>query len=284
MLTILKKLIPQKIKVYLSNKLAHRKYKNFIKNSELVKSQLANPLTIPIIIINFNQLFYLKRLLDFLWSRKFINIIIVDNASTYSPLLEYYQVIKDRVTLELMDENLGHLVFFNNETLYKKYNKGYYVLTDADIVPNPKLPYDFMSQMIQLLNKYNEDVNKIGFALDIDNIPKYYTLKEKVLLWEKRFWKKKIEENVYDGQVDTTFALYKPGYPEYNKHVAFLKGYRIAGDFTALHGGWYLDIKNLTEENLFYMNTALQSNSWKLDDKGELEGTFTEYYNNQPTS
>lgn len=74
--------------------------------------QCINPQNIPFIIINFNQLFYLQKLVNFAISRGFKKIIIIDNVSTYPPLLEYYKEIRSKVTIERMDKNYGHMVFF----------------------------------------------------------------------------------------------------------------------------------------------------------------------------
>ena len=152
----------------------------------LVRSQLKNTASIPIIIINFNQLYYLKQLVNFLVLRKFQNIIIVDNNSTFQPLLDYYKDLPANVTVEYMTKNYGHMVFFKSKELKKKYSKGFFVVTDADIVPNKSLPEDFMKQMIAVMLKYER--KKVVFALRIDDLPETYPLREKVLNWEKRFW------------------------------------------------------------------------------------------------
>lgn len=248
-----------------------RKFKNlkefFIfrlseKFNKTVKKQLANPLEIPIIIINYNQLYYLRQLLDFLRKRNFKNIIIVDNNSTYPPLLDFYEEKKENFTLERMKSNLGHLVFFENKELQQKYNKGFYFLTDADIVPNENLPKDFATQMIGYLRKYFRAVTKVGFALDIENIPEEYPLKEKVFAWEKNYWRNPVEKNVYKAKIDTTFALYKPGYPKKKTDYTFYNALRLSGDFTCKHGGWYLNPNALSEEQKFYLQTSSSAGSW----------------------
>lgn len=227
----------------------------------LIKSQIRKPHSIPIIIINFNQLFYLKKLVDFLLKRKFENIIIVDNLSTYPPLLEYYKTLKG-VTIEYMDDNYGHEVFFENKELQKKYGQGFYVLTDADIVPNENLPTDFMKTMLNIITKKNNTITKVGFALDVENIPDTNIVKDKVLNWEKQFWKIKVSDFVYDASIDTTFALYKYGY-KYDKR-SFYNALRLAGCFTAQHGGWIIDHRNLTAEQRYYINTVNASHSWRV--------------------
>ena len=253
-------------------------YLYLIHFNKRIKFQRKNPLTIPVIIINFNQLYYLKQLINFLQKRKFQNIIIIDNLSDYKPLLEYYQTIKKEITLEYMPENFGHKVFFNNKYLQLKYGKGYFILTDPDIVPNEKLPADFMSTMIRQMDNYFSTINKVGFALDIETIPDYFPLKEKVIKWEKRFWEKKILDNIFSAPIDTTFALYKPHYPARFNNLSFFEGLRIAGNYTALHGGWYTDPQNYTEEYLHYIKSVDKSSSWKLNEKGEHDNKGTAKY------
>ena len=54
-------------------------------------SRINNATEIPIIINNFNRLSTLKELLTSLEQRGYNNIHILDNASTYPPLLAYYK-------------------------------------------------------------------------------------------------------------------------------------------------------------------------------------------------
>ncbi len=261
--------------------LKKEKVKTISKPSILIQNQINNPSSIPVIIINFNQLFYLEQLIDFLILKKTKNIIIVDNCSTYLPLLDYYKKISENqnITIEIQNENLGHLVFWRNRELYKKYSEGFFVITDADIVPNENLNNDYLKIMLNLLIK-NYEFTKVGFALNIENIPDYYSLKQKVLNWESQYWNSETEKNCYNADIDTTFALYWPKVDRIvkNTHPYFFKAIRMGADFTAKHGGWYLDNENLSDEQLFYLNTSNGSNSWKMDINGILKGDFTNDY------
>lgn len=278
----LKKVIPYKLKVKLKkyfiqlNEIIHYYY--CINFDKLVIQQRKNPLLIPIIIINFNQLFYLKQLISFLLNRNFQNIVIIDNKSTYEPLLQYYKQIEEKVVVEYMNTNSGHMVFFNNEYLKKKYTAGYYVITDADIVPNEDMPNDFMFKLIKLLDKYHTKITKVGLALDISSIPDYYPLKERVLKWECKYWEKEIEKNAYMANVDTTFALYKPKYLMRDWTTEFFSAIRYGGKYKVKHGGWYTDPLNMSEEQEFYYRNSSESNSWKMNEKGELIGRNANTY------
>lgn len=239
----------------------------------LIRAQIKNPKSIPIVIINFNQLFYLKKLIDFLRARNFEKIVIVDNMSTYPLLLDYYKILPPNVNLERMNDNYGHMVFFENTELQEKYGKGFYVVTDADIVPNENLPEDFMKQMILHLKNNWEELTKVGFALKIDDIPQTNKARKKVIAWEKRFWTEEILKDVYQAGIDTTFAVYKSGYRYTGTHLSFLRAHRFGGNFSATHGGWYVDQDNLTEEQKYYQKYANSSASWKSNENGEIQST-----------
>ena len=263
------KAIWQKILSDKENRKAKKNYQNLLKNNPLIKAQKLNTKSIPVLIINYNQLFYLKQLIDFLTERNFSNIIILDNKSSYPPLLQYYEKIKNQIKIEYLAENYGHKVLYEAPGLLEKYCQGYYFLTDSDIVPNEKLPDGFADVMLQKLELYFSKVSKIGFALRIDNIPDHFKLKDKVLAWEKLFWINPVEKNGYLTTIDTTFALYKPQYGLKFTNIEFLKGLRLAGDYSATHGGWYLNTENLSEENKFYFATVNKSASWALDKDGK---------------
>lgn len=245
-----------------------KKLKTF--GSLTVLRQLIDPTSIPFIIINYNQLFYFKKLVEFAIKSNFKKIVIIDNVSTYQPLLDYYKKISlQGIIIEHMDKNYGHMVLFEESKLYNKYCKGFFILSDADIVPNENLPDNFIKTLMYWLFKRYDQVTKVGFAMNLEDIPDYYPQKNKVLEWEKQFWHKPIKKNVYLAKVDTTFALYKPNFKNTLKHrMDFYNGIRIAGNFSAQHGGWYIDYDHLTNEQQFYINTASKVSSWVIE-KGE---------------
>lgn len=256
-----------------------KNWKNYVLDST-TRNQLKNPKSIPVIIISFNQLFYLKQLVDFLLSNNHLNIVIIDNNSTYSPLLSYFNELENNnnITIHRLKENFGHLVFWKNKELFNNYSKGYYIVTDADIVPHEKTPIDYLSVFIKLLNTKKE-ITKVGFSLYLDDIPDVNPNKEKIINWENQFWKNKIKEH-YLSSIDTTFALYRPNYSR--NTLDFLSGIRTEKPYTARHGGWYINPKALTEEQLFYIKTANNSSSWLTNENGELiNDTFKNHYTNK---
>lgn len=235
--------------------------------NSVVRNQLKNPKTIPIIILSFNQLYYLRQLVNFLLNNGYSQVVILDNASTYRPLLDYFEVIKEKVTLHRLKVNRGHLSFWYSPDVYHLYCKGYYVITDADIVPVLECPDDFMSTFIRLLDKAY-DRTKVGFSLKLDDIPESNPNKSLIEEWESKYWKTELLPNVYKAPIDTTFALYRPGYRY--RLERFTYAWRTGAPLQAIHGGWYIDVNALSEEQVYYMKTANSSASWQINEQGEL--------------
>jgi hypothetical protein len=76
------------------------------------------------------------------FQKKNTNIVILDNVSDYAPLLEYYEELGDSVYR--MKKNFGHRAFWYSGEVYDRYRKGYFVITDPDIVPCESCPADFL--------------------------------------------------------------------------------------------------------------------------------------------
>jgi hypothetical protein len=218
---------------------------------------------IPIIINNFNRLTYLRRLVDFLEKRGFRKIFILDNASTYPPLLDYYKSCQWHVFR--LDKNLGHISLWRSG-LIKKFSSDYFVYTDSDVVPVEECPDDFMEVFLDVLKK-NQFARKVGFSLRIDNLPDHYRNKKEVIEWEKQYYERDAGPLLYRAPIDTTFALYRPR--SAGGSNAYVPMFRTKYPYAAEHLPWYTDSNNLSEEDLFYLNTASTLTMWtSMDKKG----------------
>ena len=131
---------------------------------------------IPIIINNFNRLTTLRLLTETLTACGYTNIYILDNASTYPPLLEYYKTCP--FTVFHLNQNLGFKALWKSP-LKKRFCNDYYIYTDSDVIPSDYCPKDFIDYFFKELKKH-PFARKIGFSLRIDNIPDSYIHKEEV--------------------------------------------------------------------------------------------------------
>lgn len=241
--------------LYVLSRFHSRRLSNHVFN-EVVREQNRDYKKIPIFIISFNQLSSLEKLIDVLQKNGHERIIIIDNNSTFEPLVEYLDQISPRVLVYKLAQNYGHRVFWKCADLFAEYFKGYYVLTDPDIIPAKDCPPDFVQKFKQILDR-NPDIDKVGFSLSIDNIPESNPKRSEIRDWEKKYWEVVDKEGNYIAEIDTTFALYRPGRP----FISY-KGIRTKPPYIAVHEGWNIDSERLSPEQEHYRRTATSSASW----------------------
>lgn len=222
--------------------------------------------SVPILINNFNRYDKLLRLIDGLSRRGYNNIWIIDNASTYPPLIEWYRICPYKVVM--LNENVGHLSIFKTG-IYRAFRHSYYAYTDSDLEICPDCPDDFMEKFIGLL-KRNPRVVKVGFSLKIDDLPDTFASKKEVVEWERQFWTKEVYEGVFDAPVDTTFAVYKPWFK--GGLVNFRdKHFRVGPPYVMRHLPWYIDENSLSDEDKYYFSTIKTSTHWSEKSQKNLE-------------
>jgi len=208
---------------------------------------------IPTIINNYNRLTTTKKLVEDLLRLGCTNIIILDNNSDYPPLLEWYDQTEknnNKVRLHILDNNLGHKALWKSGLINHLKSYPYIIYTDSDIELNKRMPKNFIDILIKLSKEYKFD--KIGLAIKIDNLPNNFVgeiIKQtEAIYWVNKLFNKRYE--LYQGMIDTTFALFNPNIPfQYS-------ALRIAGDFTCSHTPWYTDFDNISEEELYFINSC----------------------------
>jgi hypothetical protein len=220
---------------------------------ELLKpSKITDYKKIPIIINNFNRLDSMKQLIESLEKRGYTNIFIIDNLSTYPPLLEYYKTCK--YTLFRLDRNIGMNALWGSG-LIKKFRNDYFVYTDSDMVPIEECPDNFLDFFLQTLKKHRL-AQKVGFSLKIDDLPDSYALKDTVISEEQKYFRYQHDEMLYWAPIATTFALYRPRAKRIHGNYS-IEMYRTGYPYMAVHLPWYMDSKNPDEESIYYMNQKL---------------------------
>ena len=228
--------------------------RNFIFSFFFVKPPVIE--NIPIIINNRNRLTYMIKLINRLKEMNYNNIIILDNASTYPPLLEFYK--KTDCEVIFLGENLGYNSL-EKIPLYLKLRKNYFVYTDPDVIPIENCPKDFMKLFYQKLKKYPL-LQKVGFSLKIDDLPGHYGQKDDVLKWEGQFYNSKIDDVLFNARIDTTFALHRP-YARISTKGRY-KMARTAYPYQARHLPWYIDTTNISEEEKYYIDHVEIGTHW----------------------
>lgn len=197
-------------------------------------------------IINRNLLTWPKALVESLQQKwpDTIEPIIIDNASTYQPLLEWYETNPCRVIR--LNQNYRHKALWTSGLFYSEVKEPYYIVTDPDIDIS-MVPDDTIDKMIEGVEKYNQP--KIGLALQIDDLPPESPNTAQILAWESEHWKKPLEDHFYSAGVDTTFSLCSTA----RNRSHSISGIRLGGPYTCKHIPYYLTPENVTPEYGYYL-------------------------------
>jgi hypothetical protein len=198
---------------------------------------------VPVIINVRDRLTPLRQLVGWLETAGVEEIYLLDNASTYPPLLDYLDSSPHRVISA--GGNLGHQAPWISGTVARVAPDRRYVVTDPDVVPDEECPLDALERFGELLDRY-DDICYVGFGLRIDDLPEHYRHRDQVRQWEAQFWVDEVEPGVYRADIDTTFALYEPGV---RRRGASL---RTGPPYVARHLPWYADTDHPTEEDRYY--------------------------------
>jgi glycosyltransferase involved in cell wall biosynthesis len=217
----------------------------------MIPSKFRSMNSIPVIINSYNRLEYLRKLVSWLEENNFTNIYIIDNNSTYPPLIDYYNN-EYKHNIFKLKENKGHLALWNTK-IYKRFINDYYIYTDSDILPIDECPENFLIYFKKQLKKYPR-ISKIGFSLKIDDLPDHYSKKKEVIEWEQVNYKNEIEVGLFFASIDTTFALYRPR----EKGDWRINALRTGYPYQARHLPWYVDDSFLSKEDVFYRDSKLK--------------------------
>ena len=200
-------------------------------------------------IINFNRLTYLRDMVNWCHSHG-LHPVVVDNASNYTPLLEYYETRPCEVIR--LPINYGHRVMWYELISLPKER---FIITDPDLDMSG-VPGDFLEMMNRGLDRHY--VPKCGLSLEVNDLPDSDEGRF-IHSVEDMFWDRPLDDLFFDAKVDTTFALYREGIRHYT-----IEGIRTNRPYTARHYSWYYrDFNLLPEDEQYYYRTANDSASGK---------------------
>ena len=209
---------------------------------------------IPIIINNRNLLTWTRKMVGKIKTYDNVgDIIIVDNKSTYEPLLEWYNTKPCDI---IFTDNLGHTCPWLSGVV-NSLNSEYYIVSDSDMGLDDT-PLDTITYLFDKMQELK--LNKIGLGLNRDLVLEKHPYYGHINSYETgRYENSRLVSGVYlDVEIDTTFALY-------NISQHFCGGASTWNPYVAKHYPWYYsreDVKN-DEEFLFYLNNASDSATCK---------------------
>ena len=202
-------------------------------------------------ITNRNLISTLKATIDFLKKDPRIQIIVLDQNSTYPELLSYYEDIKEDIIVYKFDNNEGPHSVWHSKVRHL-HNDNYFILTDSDCTYDD-VPNDWLDKMINTLEQTN--FFKVGFSLSLDDIPSDSKIIDRIHSIEDQYWTNKCEWG-WVAHIDTTFALLRP-------HSGFsYDGLRLDKPYTIKHVPWYLTKDNITKEWEYYLDNVNHVSTW----------------------
>ncbi len=229
--------------------------------------------SMPVIINNFNRLALVKKQIEWLLSLdQKVSILIVDNDSTLPPLLEFYKSINapniQVIPLRFNSWRLGAAYIAKQLVSFKKV-----IITDSDLLPYSSTPKDIVQHLSNLLDKYPK-ANHIGLSLELNDIPDDSPMKAKVIKYESQFWEpntSRINDEVYDAKIDTTFAMYRNSSTILDTGPAL----RTVRPYTLKHVDWYLRPKDYSDEYKYYLASCKGFATWATEMKRDKEKTIS---------
>jgi hypothetical protein len=201
---------------------------------------------IPLVINNRNRFTYLKAMIDWFKPDRMAEIIILDNDSTYEPLLDYYKTLDCQVVK--LGKNLGHTALYswNGHHNFKSKN---FIYTDPDLLPTETCPKNIIPYLMYLKHEHFFS-NKIGIMLETTDLPDHYKYKKDVLELTKHYCHNRLK-TCFISHVDTTFAMYDIDNVAGKEH--FLGNCLLTDrPYVMRHLPWYEDSNNLSEEQVYY--------------------------------
>lgn len=215
-------------------------------------------MTDPPIYVNCrDRVTHLRQLVAWLERAGHERIVLLDNASTYEPLLEFYASTPHQVVR--LGRNVGARSLFDADLVPAER----FVYTDPDVVPLDDCPLDAVTYLQGLLDRYPE-FPKAGLGLHLDDV----AADMPSLSWEQgpEIHGPLVEPTAYRSLIDTTFALYRPA--ARFEYAAL----RTVGPYEARHMSWYA--VELSAEDRYYLEHAIpgpDGSSWAQLHQGDPE-------------
>jgi hypothetical protein len=225
----------------------------------------------PIYICSKDRATCLRQLVDKLREQGYENLIVVDNGSTWPPMLELLEQLELPVVFWTPKGRPKWSLWETGLLLAKRH----FVWTDVDIIPD--CAPDWMEKLYSVLDRH-PDFPKAGLSIRTNDIPDTYRDKQEVIAWEKHLYEERLKDEIccWRSHIDTTLALYRP------ETKPGLRGIRLGKPYLSRHLTWYYDSSNPSEEYLYYLkNLHPQAGMWSRKDHNNHKMKWSRTQENQ---
>jgi hypothetical protein len=212
-------------------------------------------------VLNYNRLTLTRRMVDYLANFDELDLFIVDNNSTYEPLMEYYAETPHSVIH--LPENYGSWVMWSSGILDGLVPEGeLYLVTDPDL-DMEGVPDDWLGELKEGLK---HGFGKCGIGLRIDDLPDT-EIGRQAREWETPHWAHPVENGrFYKASTLSTLCVCQV-------RELTLPSVRTNTPYLARHTPWYYtSLKEVPEDELYYMQSVEPEkwNYWTVRLREEL--------------
>lgn len=220
----------------------------------------------PVFLTNWNNLETgFRQMVDWFLARD-MKITVLDNKSSYPPLLEYYNEMAGKIDVVHVGKNAGTWAFWQEGFNTEENTRIPYITSDADCPPDSDCPLDLVEKMIAVLDAL-PNATKVSPGLRIDNLPDHYNRKKMAIECQTGVahspdWGKTQCEpfevagiKVCRSITDTTLTMWRGG----ERKIGRLstndwqdEQYRMEYPYVLRHTPWYADSSKPTDESLYY--------------------------------
>lgn len=206
-------------------------------------------------------------------------VTMIDCASTYPPLLDWYNTIEKGTDIKLVRlPNLGCRAAWIGKVV--THLREPYVASDPDYDLS-MIPKDWPEVLMEGLHRYPEHV-KFGLSWDESQVPQEnpaWTLDEfdKYPQGLPRMWQRPLPGGWQDHPTDTSFALYR------HSDMSGINGIRKDRPYTGVHMPWHITLDPakdpskryvLMDDEIYYYFTHVENSSCTV---GRLTAMLAEY-------
>jgi hypothetical protein len=215
---------------------------------------------IPIFIRAKNCLAGLKKLVTWLQQAGQRDIRILDNGSSYPPLISYYESLKGvpEIKIYRLEKDFGNQVLWRGDFLRDMPPYMPYVYADSDAVPDDGCPTNLLAYLCRVLADY-PFLEKAAPALRTDDI----VVDEAASIRAEARRQQRISpaEGLYFAPRETKFALYRGTCHHYAVRLAMHTG----APYRFRNLPWYYDYKALPADVRYAMEHEMYNPYKKLE-------------------
>lgn len=175
-------------------------------------------------------------------------VVILDNASTYQPLLNWYTMC-DAMNVRVVrsDRNGGPRAAWDCPE-FKRYipdDGEFYAVTDSDLDLR-ECPHDLLEVLSAGLVRHPE-LCKCGVSLRTNDLPDGFPHKQPVIDRERGYSQYELDDHLWSADIETTLAVYR-SWPCVYRPAA-----RSKWPYEARHVPWYITPETITDEERYYI-------------------------------